>query len=108
MATVRLETESIVDWDSFHSVCKAAFGFPEFYGMNMNAWIDCLTYIDEGDGMSNIVLNNDEDLEIVVTDSVTFGRRLPEISSALVECVDFVNQRFLEDGKRPRIRLKCV
>lgn len=40
MATVRLPTERITDWESFHEVCREVFGFPDFYGMNMDAWID--------------------------------------------------------------------
>ena len=60
MAIVRLNTEQITDWASFHQVCKEAFGFPDFYGANMNAWIDCLTYLTEGDGMTRFVLSEDE------------------------------------------------
>jgi hypothetical protein len=56
MATVRLDASLITDWNSFHTTCRETFGFPEFYGMNMNAWIDCLTYLDEGDGMSQFHL----------------------------------------------------
>lgn len=37
MAVVQLDTKLITDWASFHFVCKEAFGFPEFYGMNMDA-----------------------------------------------------------------------
>jgi RNAse (barnase) inhibitor barstar len=47
MASVRLETDQMTDWQSFHEVCKARMGFPDIYGMNMNAWIDCLSYLDE-------------------------------------------------------------
>ena len=52
MATVKLETQQIRDWETFHSVCQQNLGFAAFYGRNMNAWIDCLTYLDEGDGAS--------------------------------------------------------
>ena len=40
---VRIDGDRIVDWDTFHNVFTEAFGFPGFYGRNMNAWIDCLT-----------------------------------------------------------------
>jgi RNAse (barnase) inhibitor barstar len=49
MATAILDTSRIIDWDTFHAVSREAFGFPDFYGCNLNAWIDCLTYLDEGD-----------------------------------------------------------
>ena len=38
----------ITDWDSFHETFAAALGFPSYYGRNMNAWVDCLTYEDDG------------------------------------------------------------
>ena len=105
MATVRLDTSSISDWDSFHKTCREVFGFPDFYGMNMNAWIDCLTYLDEGDGMSRFHLAAGERLNIEVSDTKSFNARLPEIFDALVECSAFVNQRYLEAGKSPLLSL---
>ncbi len=41
--SVRLQTQSIHDWDGFHSVFAKTLGFPGYYGRNMNAWIDCMT-----------------------------------------------------------------
>src|ERR1044071_8911424 len=98
MATVRLETSAISDWDSFHSTCRATFGFPDFYGANMDAWIDCLTYLDEGDGMSRFHLGPGETLDIQVTETESFNSRAPEIFDALVDCTALVNQRYLEAG----------
>jgi len=51
--SARIETKKITDWDSFYSVFAEAMCFPNFYGRNMNAWIDCMTYFDD------IVINND-------------------------------------------------
>ena len=56
MARVSIKTEVIQDWTSFHEEFKRAMGFPDFYGMNMDAWIDCLTYLYDGDGMSRFHL----------------------------------------------------
>ena len=47
MTVVRLDCDRITDWDSFHAVFAEVFGFPNFYGRNMNAWIDCMTYLDD-------------------------------------------------------------
>ena len=105
MATARLNTPAISDWRSFHQECRQVFGFPDFYGMNMNAWIDCLTYLDEGDGMSRFHLAEGETLNIEVSDSGAFKSRLPEIYDALVECSSVVNDRRLEVGKRPVLLL---
>ncbi len=105
MATVRLDTSLISDWDSFHRICREVFGFPDFYGMKMNAWIDCLTYLDEGDGMSRFHLVPGETLNIEVSDIESFKSRLPEIFDALVVRSADVNQRYLERGKSPLLSL---
>ena len=105
MAVAHLNTLAISDWQSFHEESRGAFGFPHFYGMNMNAWIDCLTYLDEGDGMSRFHLGEGELLEIEVSDSQSFRSRLPEIHDALVECSSFVNARKVEAAKRPLLSL---
>jgi hypothetical protein len=80
-------------------------GFPDFYGRNGNAWIDCLTYIDEGDGMSRFVLQPQEILTIEVTHSDTFRSQAPDVLAGLVSMVQFVNYRFVERGKMQRLRL---
>ena len=87
MKTVLLETKSITDWDSFHSEFARLMGFPDFYGHNMNAWIDCMSYLNDANaGMSKIILENGEALVINVADTEGFKKRLPEIFEALVEC----------------------
>ena len=105
MAEVILDTTRIHDWHSFHQVCAETFGFPDFYGRNMNAWIDCLTYIREGDGMSSFVLGHTQQLFTVLPDYEIFAGRVPEIAEALLSCNAFVNQRSLERGEKPALVL---
>ena len=105
MAHVHLDGATIGDWNAFHDRCAAAFGFPAFYGRNMDAWIDCLTYVREGDGMSRFELGPEEPLVIEVTGAEAFNRRLPEVFDALVECAAFVNQRQVDAGERPALHL---
>jgi len=93
MAKARINTKQIKDWKSFHQLCKEELGFPDFYGMNMDAWIDCLSYLDDGDGMSRFNLAKGEILLIEISDTEDFNSRLPEIFDALVECSAFVNRR---------------
>lgn len=108
MAYVKIHTNQITDWASFHRICKEAFGFPDFYGNNMNAWIDCLSYLDSDDGMTKFCLEEDEIMHIEITETESFSSRLPEIYEALIECTIFVNQRYLESEGRPRISLIFV
>ena len=51
---VEVPMSQIRDWDTFHDTFAQRLGFPDFYGRTMDAWIDCLTYADEDDGMRAI------------------------------------------------------
>ena len=105
MATAILDTRAIRDWDSFHDACKAAFGFPEFYGRNANAFIDCFNYIDEGDGLSRFHLAPGESLTIEVRGAGEFATRTPEQALALFQWISFVNENSIAEGKPPRLLL---
>ncbi len=105
MATITLNLGAVGDWESFHDVCLHAFGFPDFYGRNMDAWIDCLSYLDEDGGMCRYKLLAGERLEILLPNFEEFGREYPEICTGLLECTAFVNQRYLASGDIPRLVL---
>jgi RNAse (barnase) inhibitor barstar len=47
VSLARIRARNISDWKSFHAEFRRVFGFPEFYGHNMDAWIDCMTSLDE-------------------------------------------------------------
>lgn len=93
---VDLQTDRIVDWDSFHSACKDAFGFPEFYGRNLDAWIDCMSYLDDSDEMTTFHLKANEVLNIRLTDSDNFRLRAPGLFEAIIDCTAAVNKRYIE------------
>ena len=94
MKNIVIRGSEVVDWTSFHDVFSKALAFPDFYGKNMNAWIDCLTDLSlPCSGMTNLELSDDESLLIQFTDSCAFKKRCPEIFDALIECSQFVNQR---------------
>lgn len=40
MTAIPIPTNRITDWHTFHEVFAATLGFPDYYGRNMNAWID--------------------------------------------------------------------
>ena len=94
-----VDCERITDWPSFHREFAQAFGFPEFYGKNMNAWIDCLTYLDDPDaGMSTVHCSRGSVLALELLNVAAFRQQCPEQYSALIECAAFVNWRRLETG----------
>jgi len=102
MPTARLNGELITDWDSFHAQCVSVFGFPDFYGNNMNAWVDCLSYLRDDDGMSKFVLKANEVLTIEVQHS---DKLLPEIIEELQLCVDMINDRCADYEEAPTLKL---
>lgn len=102
---VRIDGGVITDWEAFHTISAAEFGFPEFYGRNMNAWIDCLTYIRGGDGMSRFRLGPHRHLVIQVHDSSLLRSQARDIFEALLDAVAAVNQRQSGVGEEPALLL---
>jgi hypothetical protein len=100
MQRITLDGSRIVDWDSFHDEFARLFGFPAFYGRNMNAWIDCMSYLTEPSAeMSSVSLGPDEPLLLEVTGAEPFRERCPEVFAALVDCTAFVNGRYRDCGE---------
>jgi len=105
MADITLPLAKINDWPSFHATSAEAFGFPEFYGHNNNAWIDCLSYLTDSDGMSKVVLSSDERLFLHLLDFGPFQERYPAIAAGLIDCATAVNARYIAGGDIPRLVL---
>jgi hypothetical protein len=95
MPVVRLDGSHLRDWESFHSTFATTFGFPDFYGRNMDAWIDCMGDLGEDTGMTT-VRGSQADPVVVLVENVNL---VPvDIFEALTECAAFVNWRNLEMG----------
>jgi hypothetical protein len=108
MATVSLNGASIIDWDAFHAECQRQFGFPESYGRNMDAWVDCLSYLRDEDGMSKFRLKPDEILEVQVKDAALLQEKMPEIMEELAFCIDAINDRYADYGEKPALKLTLL
>jgi hypothetical protein len=106
VSLARIEGRNIKDWNTFHDEFQRAFGFPEFYGRNMNAWIDCMTSLDsEEDGLSAIHVKPGTVLGLEVIDAATLRDEHPTQYQALIECAAFVNWRRIERGESPVLAL---
>lgn len=106
MTKVLIDTSKIKDWDSFHDVFVDSFGFPDFYGRNMNAWIDCMSSLDcPDDGMTSVHCSPGSVVTLELSDATDFASRCPELYEALVECSAFVNYRLVESGASPVLAL---
>jgi RNAse (barnase) inhibitor barstar len=96
---VRIPTERIVDWDSFHDVFAETMGFPAFYGRNSAAWVDCMTDLDEDNGMTTMHVAPGEVLTLQLEEATEFARRCPDQYAFILECSAFVNWRRIEQGQ---------
>jgi hypothetical protein len=82
----------MMDWDSFHVEFARVFGFPDFYGRNMDAWVDCITSLDApDDGMSSIHCEGGTVMTLELENVKEFEYYCPEEYKALIECSAFVN-----------------
>lgn len=103
MPIVRIDGSRISDWESFHDVLSEVMGFPEFYGRNMNAWIDCMTSLDEPlDGLTSIHATGAETLTIHISNTNVIPK---DIFAGLQECAAFVNWRRIETSETPVLTL---
>ena len=105
MPTATIDTKAINDWDSLHTVCQQAFGFPDFYGRNGDAFIDCLSYLADDSGMTRFVLKPGEILTVQLPNADGFAKRAPEQALALLVWIGDVNARYTEDGQPPPLVL---
>lgn len=94
---VLIDADRISDWGSFHDTFAETLGFPGFYGRNLDAWVDCMTYLDDPDaGMTSTHVARGDVIVLCVSGAEAFKKRCPEIYDALVECSAFVNYRRID------------
>ena len=104
--TVTIDTAAIHDWSTFHDTFLKSFGFPEFYGRNMDAWIDCMTNLDDPEsGMTTVHAPSGGIVVLQLEDAADFMHRCPEQYAVVVECSAFVNWRRMERGEPPVLAL---
>jgi RNAse (barnase) inhibitor barstar len=99
-AIVSIDCAKIHDWNSFHDEFAAVFDSPDFYGRNMDAWIDCMTSLDEPDhGMTRIHAAKGNVLTMRLENVAPFRETHPDLYAAIIECTAFVNWRRIEVGE---------
>ena len=102
---VVIDGRDLTSWESFHAVFAREFRFFAGYGRNMDAWIDCMSSLDEVDGVTDFRLSDEEGVSLQIRNFAEFYRTSAEIASALVECTAFVNRRYQEWNSRTRIAI---
>jgi RNAse (barnase) inhibitor barstar len=103
--TVTVDCAKIIDWSTFHEVFAAAFGFPAFYGKNADAWIDCMSRLD--DDFSEVQVEKGEMVTLVLANADQLKQVAPDILTAVLEMAGFVNFRRIETGDNPILIVSC-
>ena len=106
--TIRVNGDVLSGKDALHETFARLFRFPEYYGRNMDSWIDCMS---DPNLLTDAAVHNES--EAVVSDTITikienYGHlkeAAPQQWIDLIECSAFVNNRFIESGSNRRIAL---
>jgi Barstar (barnase inhibitor) len=104
MPIVQIPLDRIHDWETFHTVFAEVLGFPDYYGRNMNAWIDCMTSLDDPDMYPSPLAKGDV-LTLDIEDVHSFKERCPEQFAVLIDCSAFVNYRRIRVDQAPILAL---
>lgn len=99
---VRVNAGTIHDIESFHDAFSKAMGFFAGYGRNWDAWVDCLSYRDEADGLASVDVRSGETLTLFIERWAGFEARCPEIAVELLRCAAFVNSCRMTSSDEPR------
>lgn len=106
VSLAKIDCSRITDWPSFHDEFDRVFGFPDFYGRNMDAWNDCMTSIDTpDDGMTSIHCPPGGVLTIELENVDELAGDRAEFLEAIVDGVAFVNFRRIDVGEQPVLAL---
>ena len=106
VSRVRIEVGAFATGLAPRNGFNRVFGFPDFYGRNMNAWIDCLTCSHrEEDGMTSVHVKPGHVLALEIADAAYLKKEHPEQYDAVIECAAFVNWRRVETGNAPVLAL---
>lgn len=102
---VRIDARRLTDPAGLHAALAEAFGFPPSYGNNLDALIDCLTYLDDpAAGMSRVQVFPDH-VALMVVEHADRATGSAGQLTALLDAVAFVNWRRLERGRPPVLAL---
>ncbi len=102
MAIIRVLLDGVSDWDSLHAALADALGFPDYYGRNGHAFIDCLTDITHGWDVPPMLVDG-ETLTIDLGDTNRREEAFREKTDAVCAWVAFVNWRDMAEGLPARL-----
>jgi hypothetical protein len=103
---IEIDFSNINDLNQMHEVLKEKFGFPDFYGKNVNALIDCwseLRDIGEVDETMCDFNLEKEDTLLIITKKLSHKKDI--IVNHLIVAIEAVNKREISRGNKYSIIL---
>ncbi len=85
---VAIDLSGVDDAQALHLLFAEVFDFPDHYGRNWDAWIDCM----------GAVLGQGEVLTLRLLGVAGFAKQCPKLHVAFLECTAHVNARHPEPG----------
>jgi hypothetical protein len=102
VAVIKVPLEDVVDWDAAHTALARALQFPDYYGRNGNAFIDCLTDITHGWDVPPLLAAG-ETLTIDLGNTSLHADSFREVTDAICGWVASVNWRDIQEGLPARV-----
>jgi RNAse (barnase) inhibitor barstar len=104
---IRLDASKFLSWKTFHSYFQRKFGFPDFYGKNINAWIDCMGDLDKPEyGMvKNISIRKGQCVVFKINNIDDLKSQAHDIYMVIIECSASINSERMRNGELPLIFL---
>ena len=98
--TIRFASGELCDWASFHDASAEKFGFPDYYGRNRDAWIDCM----RGDDLEPGYPVDDASIDILLVElpnSHGVSGEMKDVCEFLYSGFATVNHVRRKEGRRP-------
>jgi hypothetical protein len=100
---IEIPGNEIKNDSDFHDIFSKIFGFPTWYGKNMDAWIDCMSTLQVGsevDYFSKLKVEPGEILILQITHWETFRKKNDPLFVKFLDCVADVNARAVADVEK--------
>jgi Barstar (barnase inhibitor) len=104
---IRFDLTDVTTLKLLHEQLAKAFGFPDFYGKNYPALVDCLSSLRyPEDGMSTVTIKSkDESIELQLRN---LSLCATDVIRTFLSAIEAVNYRDLRNGYRPSIVISLV
>lgn len=88
---VTIDLSKAACWNDFHRIFARQFPFPDYYGRNMDAWIDCIR-----DNCSHA-----DPLMLEIMGMTALKKYCPDVIAGINSCAEFINTCESDRGKEP-------